>query len=241
MIAAVEGRLHAGRTGRVGKDSLEVDDAVEGPAGPDPWIDGLALGFLLRREVALVGHPGKGILERGERAPDDLDAAHVGPFDHLLVARDDLVRRAEDAARLDGGSGPADIVDPEEDHDVRYPRLAQDVTLETGESVDACTLAENAIAADPLVLDRERCPCLLQAPRQDIRPATVAVHRRIRAVGDRITERHDGPRRSPGLDHDPGEEEAVRYPVDRLELVACGEVACRRHDRPSAGRPGERC
>ena len=52
----------------------------------------------------------------------------------------------------------------------------------------------------------------LQAAGQDVGPATVLVERRKRAVGDRVSERHDDPCGRPVEDIDAAEPEPVREP-----------------------------
>ena len=103
--------------------------------------------------------------------------------------------------RLGRGVGRAEIVDAFEPDHGGDARQAGDVPVEprqrigtAGERLGGAVLggADNLVAADPLV-DHDEVVAVggVQAARQDIRPAVVAVDRGRRAVGDRIAERHD--------------------------------------------------
>src|SRR6185295_5187132 len=111
MVAAVIRRRDDGRIVRIGNNAVEVDDRIEGAAGPDPVIDSETPHLFVSREIALVGPPGERVLERRQRGADHLDRADTGALDQLLVAGNDVVRGANDAVRLERRTGPADIVD----------------------------------------------------------------------------------------------------------------------------------
>src|SRR5262245_9024329 len=91
VVAAVIGCGHGGRTGRVGNDTIEVDDGIEAAAAPDPGIDGLALELLFGGKISLVGSSRERVFERRQRAADDLDRAKAGTLDQLLVTGNDLI------------------------------------------------------------------------------------------------------------------------------------------------------
>src|SRR5262249_33608158 len=127
VIAAVVGGGDRAWVGWIGKNPFEVDDAVEGAAGPYPVVDGQAFYFLVGREMSLVGCSRQGIFERCQRTADDLDRVEMRPFDQLFIARNDLVGSANYSTGLDRGARPSNVIDPNEDHDVRNARLAQHI------------------------------------------------------------------------------------------------------------------
>ena len=92
--------------------------------------------------------------------------------------------------------------------------LRQHVAIESGQHVRPEAVAQEAVAANPGVQhgDAGRGRRRLQAPRQDVRPAIVPVGRRSSAVGDRVAEDHDGPRRGRRADFDAAQEVPV---IDR--------------------------
>src|SRR5215471_656158 len=225
VVAAVIGCGDRGRTSCIGKNAIEVDDAVEGAARPYPVIDGLAFCLLVGREISLIRRSREGIFEWRQRTAHDLDRAEMGSFDQLLVAGNDLVRSANYAARLDRGTRPADVVDPDEDHDVRNAGLAQHAAFESSERADAGAVAKDTIACDPLVLDRNGNPGLFQPACEYIRPATVGINGRGGPVGNRISKRYNRPYRRTGLDHDARQEEPICKPVYNREFGTCRKIA----------------
>src|SRR5262249_30883312 len=84
VIAAVEVGPEARRIRRIAHGRIEVDDAIECPAGANPRIDRLSLGLTGRVLVA-------GADERQERAAEDGDTLCMGAADDLLVAGDDCL------------------------------------------------------------------------------------------------------------------------------------------------------
>src|SRR5262249_61790092 len=81
MVAAVVDRQHLGRMVGIAQRPVEVGDPVEALALPQPVIDRLAHGLAPR--VPGAGQEGL-VLERRERAPDDLDAAGLAAHRELL-------------------------------------------------------------------------------------------------------------------------------------------------------------
>ena len=96
---------------------VEVDHAVEGTAGPDPFVDGDALRLLLLVVVALERTAAEGVVEGRERSADDADAMIMRSGNELLVAVDDLFGSRRDGMRIEDGIGPADIVDAHHEND----------------------------------------------------------------------------------------------------------------------------
>src|SRR5713226_7235046 len=81
VVAAIIGGGNRARAGWICNDAVEVDEAVEGAAGPYPVVHGQAFGFLVGREISLIGASREGIFERRQRTGDDLDRVEMGPFD----------------------------------------------------------------------------------------------------------------------------------------------------------------
>src|SRR5215831_12621018 len=183
MVAAVIGCSDRGRTSCIGKNAIEVDDAVEGATRPYPVIDGLAFCLLVGREISLIRRSREGIFERRQRTANDLDRAEMGPLDQLLVAGNDFVCSANYSVGLDRRARPSDVVDPDEDHDVRNAGLAQHVAFESRECADAGAVAKDTIACDALVLDSSGNSGFFQTACEDIRPAAVGIDSRSGPVG----------------------------------------------------------
>jgi hypothetical protein len=74
VVTAVEGGQQPQGVGRVPDRLVEVDDAIEGAAGTDPVVDGLAFGFS-------GGGVVPGALERRQRGAEDLQARGVAGLD----------------------------------------------------------------------------------------------------------------------------------------------------------------
>src|SRR5262252_1265010 len=227
VIAAVIGCRDRSRASWIGKNAIEVDDAIKGAARAYPIIDGLAFCLFVGRKISLIGRSREGIFEWRQRNANDLDRAEMGALDQLPVAGNDFVCSANNAVRLDSGARPPDVVDPDEDHDVRNGGLAQHVTLESRQCADAGTVAEDTIAGDTLVLDRNGTPGLLQTACEDIRPATIGVDSRGGPVGNRISKRHNRPYGRTWLDHNARQEESICEPVHDREFGTGGEIARR--------------
>src|SRR5262249_41890376 len=156
-------------------NAIKVDKAVEGAARAYPVVHGEAFGFLFGREISLIRSARESIFEWRQRAADDLDRAEMGPFDQLLVARNDFVGSANDAISLDCGARKSKVVDANEEHDVRNPRLAQHVALEPRQRADAREVAQNAIAGDALIENRSGNSGFLQTAGKDIGPARIGI------------------------------------------------------------------
>ena len=101
--------------------------------------------------MTAIGTVRQGIFEGRQRTADDFEAAQMRPFNQLLVARNNFIGCAHNTIRLDGSARKADIIDPDEDDDMRNVRQAQDITLVTGKGADAGTVAQHAIARDALI------------------------------------------------------------------------------------------
>src|ERR1035441_8267710 len=143
VIAAVIGREEADWLIRIAHDLVEIDHAVEGLAGADPFIHSLALA-LLGRWRGGKGHYG---------APEDFEAVFVGAPE-LAQTGDDVV--GGDVFRHGRRSaGMTDIVDAFQHNDESHARLRQDIALESRERAgskrrawSAGAIVQNAVAAD---------------------------------------------------------------------------------------------
>jgi hypothetical protein len=120
--------------------------------------------------------------ERRQRTTKYLEAANMRPFDQLLVAGDNFVWGAHDSVRFDRRARPADIVDPDQNDDMRNGRQTQDVTLEAGESTDAGAVAEYTISGDALIQNRQRYAGVLQPSREHVGP--IGIHGRGGTIGN---------------------------------------------------------
>nr|WP_197426798.1 hypothetical protein [Caulobacter sp. CCH9-E1] len=108
-VAAVQAFQHSRRLAGILHRRVEIDDAVELAAGPDPGIDRLARRLAGGVEVHRA-------LERRQRAGQDLHAARVGPRDQLAIAGDQIVG-GDGLAGVARLGGATDIVDTlQQDH-----------------------------------------------------------------------------------------------------------------------------
>ncbi len=88
----------------------------------------------------------------------------------------------------------AQVVDAFEDDEVLHVGLGQHVAVEPRQRIHAETgvvrrVVQNAIAADAGIEDADSWSMhFQQTRRQHVRPPVVAVHRGVRAIGDRIAE-----------------------------------------------------
>src|SRR3954454_10303855 len=150
-IAAIVTGQHAIRILRIAHSFIEIDYAIEGVAGADPFIHSLPLQLLLWGEVARDRSCGK----RGQSGPEDLKAGPVGSIDQLFIGNDHVLCR-HCLIQRSGLSRMPDIVDALKDDDIACARLSNDVTSETRESVHAETdlgsrVVQKPVAPNPLV------------------------------------------------------------------------------------------
>src|SRR5256885_15371855 len=87
VVAAIVDRQHPGRMVRIAQGLVEIDDRVEGVALAQPLVDLLADRLALR--IPGAGQEGL-VLERGQRAADDRDAARLAAHGELLEPGDHL-------------------------------------------------------------------------------------------------------------------------------------------------------
>jgi hypothetical protein len=100
----ISGRLHffEGTAVLRCNDRFEIDDCVEGLAGPNPVIDGLTLCLLVWGKITDIGTVREGIFEGRQRTADDLEAAQMRAFDQLLVTGNNFAG----GAQVSSGTGP---------------------------------------------------------------------------------------------------------------------------------------
>src|SRR5215468_9074109 len=91
-------------------------------------------------------------------------------------------------------SDAAEIVHTLEDNGPSHGGWGEDVTIETGQCVRSEAVGQQVIAANTLIGDSDaaRVGRDLQTFRQDIGPAVVSVCCGAMAVGDGVSERHNG-------------------------------------------------
>ena len=105
----------------------------------------------------------------------------------------------------------AEIVDPLEHDQIAHAGLREHVAVEPGERVGAEPVAQHAIAADPVVDERQ--PRSGGEPgREHVGPAIVAVGGGAVPVGDRIAECDDRPAAAGDID--------TRCEIPMLDAVA---------------------
>ena len=171
---------------RIAHALVEVDHRVERAAVPDPGIHRLAHGLARRRP----GADQEGlVLERRQRAAEDLDAARLRAQRHLLQAGDHLL-----GGDLLLGLGPAvaQIVGAQQHDRMRHAGLRQHVAIEATQAAVAADVVQDAVAAEALVHHAQRPAAARdEPPRKLIRPAAERVVRRDVGVGQRIAERDD--------------------------------------------------
>ena len=172
---------------RVAKSLVEIDHAIERPAGSDPLIDCLALRFACGCSV--VSHVDcVGSAERGESAAvDEL----VG----VVSLRNDLLMRRDDIGGLCGTV--ADVIDALENNHCASPQLVENIAGEPiGSGVSKLELrpdGEKFIAGNARVDDRQSGAFAGdELASQIVRIPAVGVVDREVAVGDGIAERDEG-------------------------------------------------
>src|SRR5262245_45892747 len=122
MVAAVVFGTKHGRVAAGCNRRRKIDNAIEGPAVPDPVVDRLTLGFAGLRPVEKS-------LERCERPAKGLYSPGMGLSNDLLIPDDDFgggeVRPRQEAFRKEyvRRGGMAYIVETRENNQVRDTRL----------------------------------------------------------------------------------------------------------------------
>src|ERR1700745_21668 len=110
MIAGVERRLDVRGMVRIPRCCVEVNHAIERTAAANPFVDRLALLFLVRVVVTLERSALEGVLERRQRGADDPHAVQMSTCDELLVAVNDVLGRRRWLVWSQNAVGPADVV-----------------------------------------------------------------------------------------------------------------------------------
>ena len=175
--------------------------------------------------------PGAGkeglVLERGQRAADDLDSARVPAHRELLQPGDHL--RGGDLFFGLAVTVPQ-IVGAEHDDGVGDAGLRQHVAVEAAQAAVAPDIVQDAVAAESLVHHRHRPAALPRhEPARELRgPAVMAVMGRDVGVGQRVADRDDGARLPRRDDIDAADEvPVVGEAADRHDLFG-GEISRRR-------------
>jgi len=218
VAGVVEGEEHAG-VGGVGRDFVEVDDAVELAGGADPLVDGVAHRFAGGGLIFCADVGGQG-------CADDLDAVGVGAGGELAESGDEVFG-GDDVVGFGGVGGVADVVDALHDDEVLDAGLGEDVAVEAGEGGGSGVVVEDAVAADAFVEDAEVGGFLvgLEAAGEDVGPAGVGVAGAVGAVGDAVAEGDDGGGFIGGFDVDAFEEGPGVEFFGRVEGFGSDDVA----------------
>ena len=194
MVAAVVLGQQSSRLGGISQRKIEVDDSIEGVAGPDPLIYRLALRLLGWRIKARV----RRVLKGSERSSANLQALAVRVLNQLLKRASDL-RRADLFADGSKISWQSDVIDSlQHDHEP-HPWLLQNVAIKAIERARAIpqtvcgSVMQKAIPAEPGVENgffhsRFRVELIAEV----ISPAMICVQGRGKAIGDRVSKCHDG-------------------------------------------------
>ena len=172
VIAAVVDRQHARRMFGIAHALVEVDNGIERAAVPDPGIHRLPHRLARRRP----GTDQEGlVLERRQRAAEDLNAARMRPQRHLLQPGDHLL-----GGDLLLGLGPAvaQIVGSQHHDRMRHARLRQHVAIEATQAAVAADVVQDAVAAEALVHHAHRAAAARdEPPRKLVGPAAERVVR----------------------------------------------------------------
>ncbi len=170
---------------RVPDRGLQVDEAIEGAAGANPVIYGLADRFPVFGVIA-------GAVIRRQRAANHCDAMGVGTHDHLVESKDEFRGRGA----VGNAVQAANVVDALENEQIFCSALRDHIAIEARQRVDAGSIPQNLVAADGFIQYRKFAILWigLQASRQLIRPSLVGVDGGFCAIGDGIP---DGNDRSP--------------------------------------------
>src|SRR5688572_33377435 len=110
-------------------------------------------------------------------------------FPYTTLFRSDLAMPRNEIVNRGGCLPIADVIDADQDNEVRRATLRQDVAIKTGQHAWAVAVAEQPVAADADVQHAHPRVLSQQSSRQVIRPAVIGVRRRLAAGGDRVAER----------------------------------------------------
>ena len=212
------------------------------PPLANEMIDGLPRGLAFLCEVTREYGVGVGRQGRSQNT----QASTMRPVDDLPHPYDDVFGAHLLVWQI-GAAGMSDIVDRfHQDHraDARH---CQHVPVESCDGgrpeLSFWHVVQDAIAADPRIDHGERGAGLREAFGEDVRPPSVSIDRRAIAVGDRVTQGHDG-RAARGFDIDAAEEEPrrarcrLRQGRRRRRVAAVGEKGGGTTERMCRGRSG---
>src|SRR4029077_20974658 len=139
---------------RIAHNHIEINDAIKGAAGSDPFVYRLACCFLYFRVIAGDVHA----LTRGKRRADHFDSTSVRARNQLPVRISDILS----AARLGWigkiltvhfCTGKADVVNTFQEHNVTDTGQSENVAVEPRKSTNAedVTTAQQSIANDTFI------------------------------------------------------------------------------------------
>ncbi len=219
---------------RVAHHGVEIDDAIERVAVPDPSVDGLAHGLLFRGKRVLLRDAAVSLdafaFVRHDGGANDLDAMRVRARDELLIRPDHVVRRGSqcriiDPLTIDLHADRVQVVHTLHHDEIAHAAEREHVAIESGQRarIGICRATidgtvHQRVPTDPRVRDRE--PKAGggrggQSLRQEVWPASIGIGLRLFAVGDRIPERDNGALHHVGVRRrrahlDAGQEQALQ-------------------------------
>ena len=153
-VAAIIYRLHLGRTLGIAQRLVKIDDAVQGAAFADPFVERDAMPLAYRvpgaRQECLIS-------ERRQSGAKQLDPAGLCPQCHLEEAGDHLFG----GNLLVGlGDAVAQVVSAKHDDGMAHAGLGQHIAVEPPQSAVAAQIVQDPVAAEALVHHPQR-PAIL--------------------------------------------------------------------------------
>jgi|SRR5689334_382719 len=148
MIAAIEIRPQVIRVCGIAHYLVKIDDSIKVTGSSNPLIHGLAVRFIRRARMVVIGtHVGQ------NSGTDRRYSMRVGASDYLLISAADALHQRGMLGGTDlvCPSEPAEVVDALQHDQVLNTGLRQHVPIETCKSIRAESIGEEVVAADALV------------------------------------------------------------------------------------------
>ena len=217
MITGIERLQQAIGMLRVACDHIEVDDRVEMPGRANPLVHCLAIGFDLGSRMVKLGAN-----ERQNRRANRLDTMRMRARNHLLVRSSDAVNhRVVFRARVIAfARHHAEIV-----HALQHDQVAtacgrEHIVIEARQRIRTKAVEQQSITANSGIYYSEVCRSRirLQALRQQVGPAIVAVRCCAVSISDRIAESNNCGSLWRSCDFDSGDEVPVLERLCRSKI-----------------------
>jgi hypothetical protein len=191
VIAGIKCRKQAIGMFGISGDLVEVDHRIEVSGDSDPFVDRLPVRLIDGGGTIVIrsykGHDG---------GTDDLDVVSVSPRDHLLVSRCDpphlrFVFRAGSLARP---GQQANVVDAFENDQTANAWLGDHIMIEARQGTRSQAIGEEMVSANAVIEDRQIPGTWigLQALRQNVGPAVIAVGGGAVAISNGVAKHDDG-------------------------------------------------